>query len=100
MRLYGLDADAQVVGNLFVEPTRHNALEHLSFAQGQLGEKGVAVDGLLVHAEALAGMVQHALHQADQFDFIKRLLNKVHSPFLHGFDSHRHIAMAGNEHHG
>ena len=38
--LHRLDADAQIVGNLLVQATGDDTLEHLGFAARQLGQQG------------------------------------------------------------
>jgi hypothetical protein len=38
MELYGALVDAEVIGNLLVEPSLHDVLEHLKFAPRERGE--------------------------------------------------------------
>ena len=98
MRFHRLDADAQIVGDLLVQATGNDAFEHLGFAARQFGQQGIAAGGLLVACKRLAGFVQHALDQAQQFFFLERFLDEVHLAFFHGRDRHGHVAMAGDEH--
>ena len=97
MRLYRLDADAQVVGDLLVQAAGDDALEHLRLAPGELGQQRVAAGGLLVLGEQGAGLLQHALDQRHQLVFLERLLDEIHRAFLHGVDGQRHVAVAGDE---
>ena len=51
-------------------------------------------------AKAPRGVFQHALDQADQLVFLEGLLDEIHGALLHRVHRHRHIAVAGDEHHG
>ena len=100
MGFYGFDADAQVIGNLLVQTTRHNALEHLCFACGEFGHQGVSVGGGEVVTKGFTRLVKHALDQAHQVIFFKRLLNEIHGTFFHGVDGHGYIAVTGDKNNG
>ena len=97
MRLDRLDADAQVIGDLFIQATGHDAFQHLGFAQRQFGQQGVAAGGKLVVGKRALGMLQHALHQAYKLVFLERFLDEIHRTLLHRVDRHRHVAVAGDE---
>ena len=99
MHLDGLDADAEHVGDLLVELADDDQLEHLALALGELLEpaRGVgllqaAVAGLALEAQAL---LDHAQHLA----LAEGLLDEVHRALLERGHRHRHVAVAGDEHH-
>jgi hypothetical protein len=47
--------------------------------------------------KAAARLLEHALHQAQQFFFLEGLFDEVHRALLHRRHRHRHVAVAGDE---
>ena len=100
MGFNGLDADAQVVSDLFVQSPGHNSLQDLCLTRGQLGHQRVSGRCVLVVRKRQFSFFKHLFHQGDEFVLFKGLLNKIHGTFFHGVYGHGHIAVARDEDHG
>ena len=100
MGLNRFDADAQVIGDLFVQTSGDDALKHLGFTPGELGQQGFSAGALLRADERLACAFEHAFDQVQELCFLEGFLDEVHGAVFHGLHGHGHVAMTRDEHDG
>ena len=96
MVFHGALADPEIRGDIFARVTGQHHRHDLVLPSGQTRE---VIGGLLAplqHLPGIAGKLQSAANPGEKLHAANRLLQEIGRPGLHGFDRHRHVALAGD----
>ena len=97
VRFHCLDGNAEIVGDLLIEASVHDALEHLLFARRELLDQRAVLRERLAALEELLGGLHGALDELLELRLLEGLLDEVHGALLEGLNRLRHVAVTGDE---